>query len=161
MEGKKVKESTLTMVHQMTQLDANTSGNVHGGVVMKHIDITAGIVAARHACKNVVTASLDRLDFHNPVFIGELLNLKASLNLVGRTSMEVGVRVEAENLLTGAARHTASAYLTFVALGPDGRPSPVPPLILESDGDKRRNQEAKARKDMRLAEKLREKKAHK
>ncbi|MGC1402112.1 MAG: acyl-CoA thioesterase [Thermodesulfobacteriota bacterium] len=156
MEGKRIKDSQVTIVQQMTGQDANLSGNVHGGVVMKQIDSTAGIVAARHACRNVVTASIDRLDFHSPVYIGDLLTLKASVNMVGRTSIEVGVRVEAENFLTGEVRHTASAYLTFVALGSDGRPTEVPPLLLETEEENRRNREAKARRKLRLAEKLRE-----
>lgn len=160
MEGKRVKDSQITIVQQMTGQDANLSGNVHGGVVMKHIDSTAGIVAVRHACCNVVTASIDRLDFHSPVYIGDLLTLKACLNMVGKTSLEVGVRVEAENVLTGRVRHTASAYLTFVALGPDGRPAQVLPLILESEEELRRNREAKARREMRLAEKIREQNSH-
>ena len=143
----------------MTQQDANLVGNVHGGVVMKYIDTTAGIVAARHACSNVVTASIDRLDFHSPVFVGDLLTLKAGLNMVGNTSMEVGVRVEAENFLTGEIRHTASAYLTFVALGPNGRPMEVPPLILETEEEVRRHREALARREMRLVERLRERKS--
>jgi len=160
MEGKRVKDSQMTLILQMTGQDANLAGNVHGGVVMKHIDSTAGIVAIRHASSNVVTASIDRLDFHSPVYIGDLLTLKASLNMVGRTSLEVGVRVEAETVLSGQVRHTASAYLTFVALGPDGRPAEVPPLILETEEEIRRHQEAKARKELRLAEKIREKRAH-
>ena len=158
MEGKRSQDSRIVIIQQMTQQDANLAGNVHGGVVMKHIDSTAGIVAIRHASGNVVTASIDRLDFFSPVFIGDLLNLKASLNMVGRTSMEVGVRVEAENFLTGEVRHTASAYLTFVALGNDGRPVEVPPLILETEEEKRRHDEAVARREMRLAEKVRERK---
>jgi acyl-CoA hydrolase len=160
MEGKRSQDSRIVIIQQMTQQDANLAGNVHGGVVMKHIDSTAGIVAVRHASSNVVTASIDRLDFFSPVFIGDLLNLKANLNMVGRTSMEVGVRVEAENFLTGQVRHTASAYLTFVALGNDGRPVEVPPLILETEEEKRRHQEAVARREMRLAEKVRERKSH-
>jgi acyl-CoA hydrolase len=159
LEGKRSHDSRIVIIQQMTQQDANLAGNVHGGVVMKHIDSTAGIVAIRHASGNVVTASIDRLDFFSPVFIGDLLNLKASLNMVGRTSMEVGVRVEAENFLTGQVRHTASAYLTFVALGNDGRPVEVPPLILETEEEKRRHQEAVARREMRLAEKVRERKS--
>ena len=159
MEGKRPKDSSIILVHQMTAQDANLSGNVHGGVVMKHIDSAAGIVGARHACRNVVTASIDRLDFHSPVFIGDLLTIKATLNMVGRTSMEVGVRVEAENFLTGQIRHTGSAYLTFVALDQTGRPSEVPPLILETEEEIRRNTEAKARREMRLAERMREKKS--
>jgi acyl-CoA hydrolase len=156
VQGKRIKDSQITIVQQMTAQDANLSGNVHGGVVMKHIDSTAGIVAARHASRNVVTASIDRLDFHSPVYIGDLLTLKASANMVGRTSIEVGVRVEAENFLTGEVRHTASAYLTFVALDHDGRPTEVPPILLETEEENRRNREAKARRKLRLAEKLRE-----
>jgi acyl-CoA hydrolase len=157
VEGKKVKDSQITIVQQMTALDANLAGNVHGGAVMKHIDSTAGIVAARHACSNVVTASIDRLDFYSPVFVGDLLTLRACVNMVGKTSIEVGVRVEAENFLTGQVRHTASAYLTFVSLNHEGRPIEVPPLILESEEEMRRNREAKSRRELRLAEKLREK----
>ncbi len=156
MKGKRVGDSMITMVHQMTQIDANLAGNVHGGVIMKHIDTTGGIVASRHATGNVVTASIDRLDFHSPVFIGDLLRLKAGLNYVGKTSMEVGVRVEAENFLTGKVRHTASAYLTFVALDAQGKPMEVPPLILDTEDEKRRNREAMARREVRLKERISE-----
>lgn len=156
MEGKRVRESSVTIAQVMESRDVNPAGNVHGGVIMKLIDTTAGVVASRHARCNVVTASIDRLDFHHPVLVGDLLFLKGSLNMVGRTSMEIGVRVEAENLLTGEVRHTASAYLTFVALGKDGRPAEVPPLVLESDEDMRRNREAKTRREMRLVERRRE-----
>jgi len=156
MEGKRVKESRVTMAQMMIPQDANPAGNVHGGVIIKIIDEAAGVVAARHARSNVVTASIDRLDFHYPVFVGDLLFFKASLNYVGRTSMEIGVRVEAENLLTGDVRHTASAYLTFVSLDRNGKPVEVPPLIVESDDEKHRLREAKARRTMRLDEKKRE-----
>jgi uncharacterized protein (TIGR00369 family) len=156
MEGKPVRESQMTMAIQMNPEDANPAGNVHGGVVMKYVDTAAGVVAIRHARKIAVTASIDRLDFHNPVFVGDLLILKASVNLVGRTSLEVGVRVEAENVLTGEVRHTASAYLTFVALDSKGAPTQVPPLILETEDEKRRNCEAQIRRQSRLAEKERE-----
>jgi len=127
-------------------------------VIMRFIDTAAAVVAARHSRSNVVTASIDRLDFHHPVFVGDLLFFKCSLNLVGRTSMEVGVRVESENLLTGAIEHTASAYLTFVALDEKGKPREVPPLILETRDEERRNMEAKKRREVRLAEKRQEKK---
>ena len=156
MEGKKVEESFVQIVMQMTQQDANLAGNVHGGVIMKHIDNTAGIVASRHSSSLAVTASLDRLDFHNPVYVGDLLRLQASVNYVGRTSMEIGVRIEAENFITGELRHTASAYLTFVAMDENGKPFPVPPILLESEADKRRYMEAQNRKEMRHAEKKRE-----
>jgi len=157
MEGKRVKDSSIITSYVMMPEDANPSGNVHGGVIMKHIDNTAGIVAFRHTRSNSVTASIDRLTFHVPVFIGDMLTLKASLNMAGRTSMEIGVRVEAEDLLTGEVRHTASAYLTFVSLDKNGRPKEIPPLILETDNDKRRNSQAKARREVRLAEREREK----
>jgi acyl-CoA hydrolase len=124
---------------------------------MRHIDGVAGVVAARHARSNVVTASIDRLDFHGPLFIGNLIILKASVNMVGRTSMEIGVRAEAEDILSAQLRHIASAYLTFVALDENGRPKEVPPLILESKDEKRREREARARRKMRLAERSKEK----
>ena len=155
---KTVQNSTITMAHVMQPQDANPAGNVHGGVIMKYIDDAAGVVAIRHSGTVCVTASIDRLDFHNPVFIGDLLILKASLNLVGRTSMEVGVRVEAETTATGEVRHTASAYLTFVALGKDMKPMKIPGLNLMDPMDVRRNREANDRRMIRLAEKSMEKK---
>jgi acyl-CoA hydrolase len=123
---------------------------------MRLIDTAAGAVAVRHARSNVVTASIDRLDFIRPAFIGDLVTFRACLNYVGRTSVEVGVRVEAENLITGDVRHTASAYLTFVALDRNGRPLAVPQLILETEDDVRRNGEARARREMRINERSKE-----
>jgi uncharacterized protein (TIGR00369 family) len=157
MEGKTVRETAVVVSQIMTPQDVNLAGNVHGGVIMKLIDTVASIVAVRHAKANIVTASIDRLDFLYPVFAGNLVTLKASLNLVGTSSMEIGVRVETENLMTGETRHTASAYLTFVALGESGKPTEIPPLILESATDKRRNTQAKARRAMRLHERQVEK----
>lgn len=154
MEGKKVRESSAVMAQQMNPQDANPAGNVHGGVIMKLIDTAAGAVAVRYARSNAVTASIDRLESHNPVIVGDFVTIRASLNLVGRTSMDVGVRVESENLITGERRHTAHAYLTFVALDKNGRPTPLPSLTLESDDEKRRNREAKLRRETRLAEKM-------
>jgi uncharacterized protein (TIGR00369 family) len=154
MMGKTVKETSIVTAIQMNPEDANPVGNVHGGVIMKHVDTAAGVVAIRHARKNAVTASIDRLDFHHPVFVGDLLILKASVNMAGKSSMEVGVRVEAENLLTGEIRHTASAYLTFVALDQEGRPSQVPGLIPESSHEVRRNCEAIVRKEHRMQQKI-------
>ncbi len=156
MEGKTVKYSRIIMAIQMNPEDANPAGNVHGGVIMKYVDTAAGVVSIRHARKLAVTASIDRLDFHHPVFVGDLLILKAGLNMVGRSSMEVGVRVEAENILTGEVRHTASAYLTFVALDKEGKPVGVPPLILETEDDRRRNCEAIERKRVRMEQKASE-----
>ncbi len=152
MEEKKPKLTRLTVMQQMTQQDANLAGNVHGGTIMKLIDNTAGIVAIRHARKNAVTASIDRLDFHHPVFVGDLLRVMASVNFVGSTSMEIGVRVESENMMTGENRHTASAYLTYVALDENSRPSGIPPLIPETEMDIRRYNQAKERRKMRMQE---------
>jgi len=156
VKGKRIKESSVTMSHVMLPEDANPVGNVHGGVAMKLIDTAAGVVAIRHSRRPCVTASVDRLDFHHPVYVGDLLILKASLNMVGKSSMEIGVRVESEDLIEGEIHHTASAYLTMVALGDDGRPTEVPPLFLEIDDEKRRNREAKARREARLTEKRKE-----
>ncbi len=156
MEGKKVSDSSVIIAQVMIPQDANPAGNVHGGVIMKLIDTTAAVVASRHARRNAVTASIDRLDFHHAIYVGDLLFFKGSLNMVGRTSMEVGVRVEAENIFTGEIRHTASAYLTFVALDKEGRPTAIPPLIIETDEEKRRNIEAVKRREIRLAERKRE-----
>jgi uncharacterized protein (TIGR00369 family) len=156
IKGKTVQDTSITMAIQMNPEDANPVGNVHGGVIMRYVDTAAGVVAIRHARKNAVTASIDRLDFHIPVFVGDLLILKAALNMVGKSSMEVGVRVEAENLLTGEIRHAASAYLTFVAMDEKGRPCPVPPLIPETPDEERRNCEAFVRKRNRMEQKARE-----
>ena len=158
MEGKTVKDTSVIMSHAVSPQDANVAGNVHGGVIMKHIDTAAGVVAVRHARCNAVTASIDSLDFHNPAFIGGLLTIKASLNLVGKTSMEIGARVEAENHFTGEKRHIASAYLTFVALDENHQPKAIPPLILEYAEEKRRNQEAIERRKTRLSAKEKKKK---
>jgi len=161
MEGKKVSESRVIIAQAMNPENANPSGNVHGGDIMKLIDTAGGVAAARHARAHVVTASIDRLDFHHPVYIGDVITLKASINYVGRTSMEVGVRVEAENVITGQVRHTGSAYLTFVALDAQKKPIQLPPLIVETDEERHRNQEAAERRQMRLAEKSDEKRRHK
>jgi len=150
MKEKAVRETSITIAQVMLPQDTNPAGNVHGGVIMKLIDTAAAVVASRHARSNTVTASIDRLVFHHPVFVGDVLFLKACLNMVGKSSMEVGVRVEAENYLTGEVRHTASAYLTFVALDEEGRPKKVPGLIPETETEKRRYQQALMRKKSRL-----------
>lgn len=142
---KKVSQSSVVLAQIMLPADTNPAGNVHGGTIMKLIDNAAYVVASRHTGRNTVTVSIDRLDFHYPVFLGNLVYLKASMNRAGKTSMEVGVRVEAEDLMTGEVRHTASAYLTFVALDADGRPTPVRELVAETDEDKRRFAEADKR----------------
>lgn len=157
MEAKTVANSSVIMRHMVSQQDANLAGIMHGGVVMKHIDDAAGVVAIKHTGSNVVTASIDRLDFHHPVLIGNLLTIKACINMVGKSSMEIGVRVEAEDIISQKIRHTASAYLTFVALDENNRPSSVPTLEILTTDEKRRNQEAMDRKQVRLAEKTKEK----
>jgi uncharacterized protein (TIGR00369 family) len=156
MEGKTVKNSAVILSQLMGPQDTNNAGNVHGGVIMRIIDSTAGVVATRHARSTCVTASIDRLDFLYPVYAGDLVTFKASLNFVGKKSMEIGVRVETENLITGEIRHTSSAYLTYVSLDKSGRPRELPPLILENDDDKRRNEEAQARREVRLKERIKE-----
>jgi len=145
------------MAQVMNPQDANPAGNVHGGVIMKLIDTAAGAAAVKHSRANCVTASIDRLDFHNPVFIGDMVTLRSSITFTGRSSMEVGIRVEAEDLITGKIRHTVSAYMTFVALDKDGKAIAIPPLILETPEEQRRNREAQARREARLREKTKEK----
>jgi acyl-CoA hydrolase len=147
--GKHVSVSQMTTVRLMMPTDGNILGNVFGGAIMRYMDEVAGIVAFHHARKNVVTASIDRMDFYAPVYIGNLLVLKAAVNYVGKTSMEVGVRIEAEDPLTGATAHTGSCYLTFVALDGNGKPSPVEPVIPITAAQKRRFREALARRKMR------------
>jgi uncharacterized protein (TIGR00369 family) len=150
IKEKTIKDTSITIAQVMLPQDTNPAGNVHGGVIMKLIDTAAAVVASRHARCNTVTASIDRLVFHHPVYVGDVLFLKASLNMVGKSSMEVGVRVEAENYVTGECRHTASAYLTFVALDEKGQPKAVPGLALETEQETRRHQEALTRKKSRL-----------
>ncbi len=160
MQGKTVAESRVIIAQVMNPEHANPAGNVHGGNIMKLIDTAGGVAATRHARAHVVTASIDRMDFHYPVYVGDFLILKACVNYVGKKSMEVGVRVEAENAITGEVRHTGSAYLTFVALDANRRPMELPPLILETDEDRHRHAEADQRRQMRLAEKKEEKSRH-
>ena len=149
MDGKTISESAVQTAQLMSPQDANAAGNVHGGVIMKLIDDAAGAVAYRHARSNVVTVSIDRLSFLNPIFVGDLVTFKASINMAGKTSMDIGVRVEAENLITGQLRHAASAYLTYVALDVDGKPKTVAPLIIETNEEERRFRQALARKEIR------------
>jgi len=138
------------MVEMMFPNDANPAGTVMGGRVMHLIDVAAAISAYRHTHRLCVTASVDHIDFRAPVHVGDLLILKASVNYVGETSMEVGVRVEVENRKTGEKRHTSSAYLTFVALDDTRRPVAAPELVPETDDEKRRFHEAARRRGARL-----------
>jgi acyl-CoA hydrolase len=135
--------------------DANNAGNVHGGVIMHLCDEVAGIAAVRHSGGRVVTAAMDRMSFRHPVFVGQLVTVKATVNAAWRTSMEVGVRVESENVRSGEVLHTSTAYLTMVALDDDGHPEEVPPLLPETPDESRRAREAQLRRDNRLAERRR------
>ena len=135
--------------------DANNTGNVHGGLIMRLCDDVAGIAAVRHCGGRVVTAAMDRMNFTHPVYVGQLVTVKALVNAAWRTSMEVGVRVESENVRTGEVVHTCTAYLTMVALDDDGRPTEVPPVAPETPDEVRRAREAQLRRDTRLAERQR------
>jgi acyl-CoA hydrolase len=147
--GKTVSESQVTMARQMMPADANPWGYVHGGVVMKMVDEAAGSAAIRHVRCRVATAAIDFMSFLHPVHVGDMITLKASVNDVGRTSMEVGVRVETENMLSGERNHTSSAYVVMVALDGDGRPVHVPPVIAETADEQRRMAAAKIRRAQR------------
>lgn len=153
MEGKTVEESRTVMSQLMMPADANPMGNVHGGTIMKLVDTAGGICATRHACRPVVTVVMDTMTFLQPVFVGHLVTLEAQVNWVGHTSMEVGVKVTAENILDGSVSHTSSAYLVYVALDGAGKPMTVPPLVLRTDEERRRWQAAEARQERRLREK--------
>ncbi len=150
MEAKLVSQSQVVMTEMVLPTHTNSFGNIFGGVVMSWIDIAAAIAAQRHAQSDVVTASVDDLHFIAPIKLGWVVNLKASVNYVGTTSMEIGVRVEAENPRTGEKFHSVSAYCTFVALGPDGKPKSIPPLQIETEDQKRRLQKAILRRKQRL-----------
>jgi len=152
MPSRTPSESKSTLVRWMGVEDANTAGFVHGGTVMRYCDEAAGLAAVRHSRVRCVTAGMDRMTFLSPVHIGEVLTFKATVNAVWRTSLEVGVRVEAENPRTGEIRHTSTAYLTMVALDDDGRPTEVPALDCETDTETRREGEAQLRRANRLAE---------
>jgi acyl-CoA hydrolase len=148
--SKPVSDSKSILSSQMLPSDANPMGFVHGGTILKLVDEAAGVTALRHTRKTVVTASLDRMDFYNPVYVGNLLTLKASLNYAGHTSMEVGVRIEAEDLKTGKITHTGSSYLTYVAMDENGKPTEIPDVVPETPEERRRWREAKRRREERL-----------
>jgi uncharacterized protein (TIGR00369 family) len=151
LQPRKVRESQVVMSAQMNPADANPSGDVHGGTIMRMVDTAAGVCATRHSRTRVVTATVDSMSFLHPVRVGDVITVSASVNDVGRTSLEVGVRVEAENVRTGEQHHTSTAYLVFVALDDLGQPTPVPPLIVETETEKRRQEHAKIRREIRRA----------
>jgi acyl-CoA hydrolase len=148
--GKPVSASRSEMVEAVLPNDANPLGNMLGGRVMFLIDIAGALAAHRHSNSHVVTASVDYLDFRFPIRVGEWIVLKSSVNRVFRSSMEVGVKVFSENIFTGERKHTSSAYVTFVAIDQNREPHSVPPLILETEDDRRRYREAGERRRYRL-----------
>src|SRR5947207_7694151 len=152
MDPKRPSDSTTMLARLMGIADANNAGNVHGGTVMKLVDEAAGLAALKHAGRRVVTAAMDRMTFLVPINVGDLVTFCATVNAAWRTSMEVGVRVQAENPRTGDVRHTNTAYLTMVALDDDGRPLAVPPLSTETPEEQRREREAQVRRANSLAE---------
>ena len=147
-----VSASHATMSELMMPHMANNMGNVFGGVILSFVDRVAAVAATRHARKPCVTVSVDQVDFREPIYLGELVTAVASVNYTGTTSMEVGVRIESENLLTGKKRHTNSCYVTYVAVDEKGRPTKVPPVTPETDDEKRRFQAGEARRQHRLKE---------
>ena len=152
MEPRPVSASRSVLTHWMGPTDANIAGSVHGGAVMRLCDEAAATAAVRHCRQMVVTAAMGRMTFLLPIRLGQLLTFRASVNAVWRTSMEVGVRVEAEDMATGALQHTNSAYLTMVAVDATGSPFEVPPLLIEDDEDRRREREAQLRRESARAE---------
>lgn len=151
-----VRESCHETSELMMPQHANNLGHVFGGVILSLLDRVAAVSAIRHTRENCVTVSVDRVDFREPIYVGDLVVMKASVNFVGRTSMEVGVRVEAEDLATGVRRHTNSCYLTFVAIDENHRPKAVAPVVPETDDEKRRYQAAQERRRRRLEERSQE-----
>ena len=147
MKEKKVSDSRTEMSQLMLPQHANIAGTVYGGVILYIADSVAYVCASRHAGPSCVTVSVDQVDFREPIRVGELVNFKASVNYVGQTSMEVGIRIEAENLETGQKRHTNSCYFTMVALDKTGRPTPVPRLICETAVEKKRFREGQIRRE--------------
>lgn len=150
IKSKSVSSSQVVMTQLVLPSHTNSLDTVFGGTVMSWIDISAAIAAQRHSNKSVVTASIDRLSFIAPIKKGWVVNLRASVNFASKTSMEVGVKVEAENPLTSELFHTASAYLTFVAVDSEGKPSPIPVLNPETEVEKRRFIAAQKRRELRL-----------
>lgn len=156
LAGKPPRDSAITMAEIVLPSDANALGTIFGGKIMAWIDIAGAIAAGRHARRVVVTASIDALHFVAPVKVGHVVHIRAMVNYAGRTSMEVGMRVDSENPVTGDTHHTATAYATFVALDDHGRPTAVPPILPETPEEKRRFEAAQKRREsrMRLAEEL-------
>ncbi len=147
--GKTVRESQIVMARSMQPPDADVWGNVHGGAILRLVDEAGGAVAIRHSRCRCVTVAMDSMIFKQPVYIGDLLTITACLTYVGRTSMEVEARIEAEDMRTGVRRHAGTSYLIYVAIDDLGRPTPVPPLILETQEERDRWQAAEERRARR------------
>ena len=150
MQARHPRESEAIMSELMMPQHANIMGNVFGGVILSLVDRVAAVAAIRHARKPCVTVSVDKVDFKEPIHVGELLTAHARVNYAGRTSMEVGVKIIAENVLTGERRHTNSCYVTYVALDDQGRPTEVPPVVPETPDEKRRFERAAKRRASRV-----------
>jgi acyl-CoA hydrolase len=153
LKGKKVSQSRISLAQLMQPEHANFLGNVHGGWIMKLVDETGGLACIRHAQCRVVTVVVDQMVFRQPIRIGDLVTLTAEVSYTGRTSMEARVEVMAENPVTGECVHTNTAYCVYVALGDDGKPVPVPPLIPETDAQRERMLRARKRQEYRLSQK--------
>ena len=145
-------DSKAEVIIRMFPSDANPAGNVFGGAILKHIDMVAGIVAQRFSQTNAVTVSMDKISFLKPVFVGNVLFVKAQVNYVLKSSMEIEVNVEAEDIAKGTRVHTGNAYVTFVALDENGKPTPVPMLRIDNPEDQKRFDEGKLRMERRLKE---------
>ncbi len=148
---KTVEDSRIVMARMMQPTDANSFGNVHGGTIMRMADEAGGAVAIRHSHRPCVTVTMDRMIFKEPVYIGDLLTIRAQLTYVGRTSLEVEAQIEAEDLRTGARRSAGTSYLIYVAIDDHGRPTPVPPLELRTDEERERWRAAEQRRRQRQA----------
>jgi acyl-CoA hydrolase len=156
--GRSVRDSEHETSEIMMPQHSNILGHIFGGVILSMMDKTAAVTAIRHARNACVTVSIDRVDFREPIHVGDLIIMKSAVNYTGRTSIEIGVRVEAEEMISGRRRHTNSCYLTFVAVDPNGRPIEVPPIIPFTPDDMRRFAAAKERRRRRLEERTAEEK---
>ncbi|CAN5121367.1 acyl-CoA thioesterase [soil metagenome] len=150
---KPASASEVALIRQMDLTDANLLGNVHGGEIMKLVDTAGGLAAMKHCNGPVVTVAMDEMTFLEPVYVGNVVAVRAMVNDTGHTSLEVGVRVEADDVVTARHVHTSSAYLVYVALDGQGKPRPVPPVLAENDEQRQRQREAKLRRQTRLARK--------
>jgi acyl-CoA hydrolase len=152
LAGKTVDDSATIIARTMQPADANVSGNVHGGAIMRMVDEAGGAVAVRHSRRRTATVAMDSMTFKQPVNIGDFVTIHARLTSVGRTSMEIEAQIQAENLRTGDVRHAGTSYLIYVALDDAGRPTPVPPLILRTEEERARARAAAARRERRERE---------